>query len=240
MGRSNATGQQPMLKSSIRLQSMLESTKSKSNFQIKTKRFQETSTSVAGSSADDGLIHWKSIVKDHGWVVSGHIAGPDSNHMQAVHVQRMHFILRTLRDQNLIPDKINNKWFFKNGGEPQKIATKELKMYMDASNHLEYITEFEAEKVKKVKKGFQIQVKTITGKTVTIEDVADNDTIAMIKKKISEKDGLPRDEQYLEYPKGRVASNDRTMKDLGIAKDATVWESGRLKGGMQQPPQDTS
>ena len=98
MGRSNSTGQQPMLKSSIRLPSMLESTKSKSNFQIKTKRFQETSASVADASdapnpagsstdeqaqTDDSLVPWTSIVEDHGWAMSGHIAGPDASSTSA-------------------------------------------------------------------------------------------------------------------------------------------------------------
>ena len=236
-----------MLESSIRLQSMLESTKSKSNFQIKTKRFQETSTSVAGSSADDGLIPWTSIVVDHGWAISGHIAGPNASKMRPCHVQRMHTILRTLRDQNLIPDKINNKWFFKNGGEPQKIATKELKKYMDASNHMEYITEFELKNKKKdPEPTFQIFVKTSTGKTITINDVKASDTIGDVRTKLKAKGGGHGDTRLIAGPQ---LQDDQTLEHYNIEKESTIFEAGRGRGGMQGAgdlmpdiplPQDTS
>ena len=110
------------------------------------------------------------------------------------------------------------------------IATKELKMYMDAGNHWEYIKEYE-----KKHKPQQIFVKTIEGKTITLS-VGANDTVASVKEVISDKQGA-RDAQRLVYG-GIQLEDDRLLSDYNIQDQSTVFEDGRLRGGMRSEPQD--
>ena len=68
----------------------------------------------------------------------------------------------------------------------------------------------------------QIYVKTLAGNIITLE-VSGTDTIANIKQKINDKEGIPLGQQRLVYDDKQLEDDEKTLDDCGIKREATIY-----------------
>jgi len=77
--------------------------------------------------------------------------------------------------------------------------------------------------------GMQLFVKTLTGKTVSIE-IEEGESIEDVKAKIAEKEGIPAEQQRIIFG-GQQLQDGKTVDDYNIGDDATLHLVLRLRGG---------
>lgn len=87
--------------------------------------------------------------------------------------------------------------------------------------------------VLKLQGGMKIYVKTLTGKTLTIE-IEPTQLIEDLKFKIQDTEGIPVDQQRLIFL-GKQLTDHRTCEEFGIEQDACIHLVLRLRGGYVAP-----
>jgi len=85
------------------------------------------------------------------------------------------------------------------------------------------------EKVLKFRGGMQVFVKTLSGKTISV-DVEPDESVESLKAKIREKEGVPLDQQRIIFG-GKHLDELKTLSDYDIDDDSTLHLVLRLRGG---------
>ncbi|PFH35400.1 hypothetical protein BESB_062870 [Besnoitia besnoiti] len=78
--------------------------------------------------------------------------------------------------------------------------------------------------------GFNLQVKTMSGKTVVLDNVNASDSILDIKRRVEQREGIPVDQQRLVF-NGKQLENGKTVQDYDLSENSVLHLVLRLRGG---------